>query len=396
MVRRNNQIAGAGDPMQSRRGRTVLRLAGVCIIAGAAVLGFKSFGQRTAAPHEAQAAPAVPVVVVKAALQDVPEFTQGVGTVQAYNAVTIRSRVDGTLMQVPVKEGQEVKAGDLVAVIDPRPYKAALDQAMAKKAQDTAALTNAKLDLARYTSLAKQDFASRQQLDTQQATVAQDTAEIQGDEAAIEQAQLNLSFCYITSPIPGRVGLRLVDPGNLVHATDATGIITITQDHPIAAVFTLPQEQLPDVTQAIAGGSVPVLAFSSDGKRQLDTGTLLAPNNQVDAATGTIQLKAEFPNTKNMLWPGQFIEAHLQTGIVHNAVTVPQAAIQHGPDGLYVYVITPDDTAALKTVTVGYQTPSLAVVTKGLSAGETVVVDGALRLQPGVRVTTAAAQQAAS
>ncbi len=380
--------------MGVRHGRVVARVSIVVLIAIAGFAGFKSFGQHPA-PHEsAQTAPAVPVAVAKATRQDVPEFAEGVGTVQAYNAVTIRSRVDGTLTEVPVKEGQEVKAGDVIAVIDPRPYKAALDQAMAKKAQDTATLTNAKLDLARYASLAKQDFASRQQLDTQQATVAQDTAAVQGDDAAIEQAQLNLSFCYITSPIPGRVGLRLVDPGNLVHATDTTGIITITQDHPISAVFTLPQEDLPDVTQAIANGAVPVLAYSSDGKRQLDSGTLLAPNNQVDASTGTIQLKAEFPNAKSTLWPGQFVDAHLQTGVARNAVTVPQSAVQHGPDGLYVYVIKPDETAALQPITVSYQTPLLALVSQGLSGNETVVVDGALRLQPGTKVTIA--PQAAS
>ncbi|MBV8613148.1 MAG: efflux RND transporter periplasmic adaptor subunit [Acetobacteraceae bacterium] len=330
------------------------------------------------------------MVTASATRQDVPEFADGVGTVQAYNSVLIRSRVDGALMQVPVKEGQEVKQGDLIAVIDPRPYQAALDAAAAKKTQDEATLANARRDLARYASLAKQSFASQQQLDTQQATVAQQTAAVQADQAAIETAQLNLAYCYITSPIPGRVGLRLVDPGNLVHATDSTGIVSVTQDHPIAAVFTLPQEDLPAIAEAMADGAPPrVLAFSSDGKRQLDTGTLLAPNNQVDASTGTIQLKAEFPNAKNTLWPGQFVDAHLQVATARDAVTVPPAAIQHGPDGLYVYVVKNDGTAALQPVAVGYQTASLAVVTKGLNGGETVVIDGAMRLQPGTRVTQA-------
>ncbi len=328
------------------------------------------------------------MVTASATRQDVPEFIDGVGTVQAYNSVLIRSRVDGTLMQVAVKEGQEVKQGDPIAVIDPRPYQAALNAALAKKAQDQAVLANARQDLARYASLAKQSFASQQQLDTQKATVAQQTAAIQADDAAIETAQLNLAYCYITSPIPGRVGLRLVDPGNLVHATDTTGIISIAQDHPITAVFTLPQEELPEISGAMANGAPRVLAFSSDGKRELDAGTLLAPNNQVDASTGTIQLKAEFPNAKSTLWPGQFIDAHLQVGVARDAVTVPSAAIQHGPDGLYVYVAR-NGTAALQPITVGYQTAALAVVTKGLNGGETVVTDGAMRLQPGTRVAQA-------
>ena len=369
--------------------------AALAVVAAVGTFGSHSPLHHAAAQSAPPPAPAVPVIVVKAARQNVPEYADGIGTVQALNSVLIRSRVDGTLMQVPVKEGQEVKAGDVVAVIDPRPFKAALDQAMAKKAQDVAALQNAKLDLARFASLARQDFASRQQVDTQQALVAQDTALGQSDDAAIETAQLNLSFCYITSPVPGRVGLRLADPGNLVHAIDTTGIITVTQDHPITVVFTLPQEDLPDVTQAMASGKVPVLVFTGDGKRQLDSGALLAPDNKVDTSTGTIQLKAEFANAKNMLWPGEFVEAHLQTGIAQNVVTVPQAAVQHGPNGLYVYVIQPDQTAALQLVTVGYQTPQTAVVTKGLNGGEEVVVDGVLRLQPGTRVS-ARTEQAAS
>jgi membrane fusion protein, multidrug efflux system len=373
--------------MAGRHVGIAMASAALAVVTAAGIFESQGLFHRAAAQSAPAPAPAVPVIVAKVVRQNVPEYADGIGTVQALNSVLIRSRVDGTLMQVSVKEGQEVKAGDVVAVIDPRPFRAALDQAMAKKAQDVAALANAKLDLTRFASLARQDFASRQQLDTQQALVAQDTALIQGDEAAIETAQLNLSFCYITSPVPGRVGLRLTDPGNLVHATDTGGIITVAQDHPITTVFTLPQEDLPDITQAMANGPVPVLVFTGDGKQQLDTGRLLAPNNSVDTSTGTIQLKAEFPNAKNMLWPGEFVEAHLQSGVAKNVVTLPQAAVQHGPDGLYVYVIKPDQTAALQPVTVGYQTPRMAIVTKGLNGGEEVVVDGVLRLQPGVRVT---------
>jgi multidrug efflux system membrane fusion protein len=365
-----------------------LRIAAWLAGLGAAGLCGAFFAPSLAAssPPSEPAAGTVPVVVTQAARQNVAEYADGVGTVQAFNAVTIRSRVDGTLMQIAVKEGQEVKAGQLLAVIDPRPYHAALDAALAKKAQDEATLANARRDLTRYTSLARQSFASQQQVDTQQSTVAQQTAAIAGDQAAIETAQLNLSYCYITSPIPGRVGLRLVDPGNLVHATDTTGIIAVAQDHPIAAVFTLPQDDLPQIAEVLAKGPPPVLAYTSDGTKLLASGTLLATSNQVDQSTGTLQLKAEFPNTDNRLWPGQFIEAHMQVGIAENAVTVPSAAIQHGPDGLYVYLIK-NGTAALQPITVGYSTTKLDVVTKGLNGGETVVVNGALRLQPGTRVS---------
>ena len=290
-------------------------------------------------------------------------------------------------MRVQVKEGQEAKEGDVIAVIDPRPYQALLDQATAKRAQDEALLANAKLNLARYASLARQDFASQQQLDTQQAPVAQYLAVVRAEQGAVDAAQLNLSYCTIRSPISGRVGLRLVDPGNLVHATDTTGIITIAQDHPITAVFTLPEQDLPRISDAMAAGTPQVFAFSSDGSKQLDAGSLLAPNNQVDASTGTIQLKAEFPNARNVLWPGQFINARLQVRVARNAVTIPAVAIQHGPDGLYVFVIQPGGVAKMQTIKVGYQDPNLAVITDGLGGGESVVINGASRLDAGTRVT---------
>jgi len=372
-----------------------LRNGGVAIILVlAAAAAVRGFAQRPSAPAASTASPAVPVAIAKAVRQDVPVFTEGVGTIQALNAVLVRSRVDGTFMQIAVKEGQEVKPGDLVAVIDPRPYKAALDQAMAKQQQDEAVLANANLDLTRYQALERQDFASRQQADTQKALVAQDMAVVAGDQAMTEAAQLNVAYCYITSPIAGRVGLRLVDPGNLVHATDTTGIINITQDHPIAATFTLPQELLPQVIVAMAKGPTPVVAFSSDDRTALDTGSLLTPNNQIDTTTGTVTLKAEFPNPTNMLWPGQFINAHLRLGTDQNAVTVPPKAIQHGPDGLYVYVIKADATVAVQPVSVGYQDDRQAVITKGLDGGESVVVDGASRLDAGTRVAIAAAPRA--
>jgi multidrug efflux system membrane fusion protein len=265
--------------------------------------------------------------------------------VQAYQSVW-SARVDGTLTQFPVREGQEVKSGDLIAVIDPRPYQAVLDQATAKKAQDLAQLANARADLARFQSLSRQDFASRQQVDTQQALVNQFVAAVAGDTAAIEAAQLNVGYCFITSPVDGRVGLRAVDPGNLIHATDTAGIVSITQIHPIAATFTLPQDELPRVQANMTEGALPVLAYASDDHTELGQGTLLTPDNTIDTTTGTIRLKATFPNPRNTLWPGQFINAHLQIGLTHDAVTVPPAAIEHGPDGPFVYIVKPAATVA--------------------------------------------------
>ncbi|MGH7153168.1 MAG: efflux RND transporter periplasmic adaptor subunit, partial [Acetobacteraceae bacterium] len=320
------------------------------------------------------------------ALTDVPITVSGLGTVQALNSVLIRARVDGMLMEVAVAEGQSVKPGDLIAVIDPRPYKAALDQSMANQQQDEAQLTNATRDLARYGSLIKQDFASHQQYDTQQAQVAKLTAAIAGDKAAVEAAQLNLSYCYITSPIPGRVGLRLVDPGNMVHAADPTGIISIAQDKPITVVFTLPEQDLPAITKAMAEGRLPVTALSGDDKTELDHGVLLTPDNSIDQTTGTIKLKASFPNPNDSLWPGQFVDTHLLLGIEHQAITVPPDAVQHGPAGLYVYVIRSDSTVVRKAVE-SYQQGNVAVITKGLQPGEEVVLAGQSRLDDGVRVT---------
>ena len=358
--------------------------------AAAAIVAVRASPSRNA-PAEASAPPPVPAVIAKATRQDVPIYATGVGAVQAYQSVLIRARVDGTLLRVPVREGQEVKQGDVIAVIDPRPYQAALDQAKAKKAQDEAQLANARLDLVRFQSLSTQDFASRQQVDTQRALVNQDAAAVTGDDAAIEAAQLNVSYCVITAPVDGRVGLRLVDAGNLIHATDATGIITITQIHPISVVFTLPQEELPRVQMDMDNGSSPVLAYATDDKTELGQGTLLTPDNTIDSTTGTIRLKATFANTQNRLWPGQFINAHLRIGDARDAVTIPPAAIEHGPDGLYVYVVRPDASVASQKVAISYQTDQLAVVASGLSGGETVVVDGQSRLQAGTKVAVTSA-----
>jgi multidrug efflux system membrane fusion protein len=266
------------------RRRFILRIGavGVCAVGVVAIALHASSAQHPPAQLSESALPAVPAVVAKATRQDVPIYVDGVGAVQAYQSVLVRARVDGTLMRVAFTEGQDVKQGNLLAVIDPRPFQAALDQATAKKAQDEAQLGNARLDLARFQSLSKQDFASRQQVDTQQALVDQDVATVAGDQAAIETAQLNLGYCFIRSPVDGRVGLRLVDVGNLIHATDTTGIVTVTQIHPISATFTLPQQELPRIQAEMRQGKLPVLAYTTDDSTALDHGTLLTPDDAID------------------------------------------------------------------------------------------------------------------
>ncbi len=328
-----------------------------------------------------------PVTVTHVVKQDLPEYTRGIGTVQAYRQVLVRARVDGNLDTIAFREGQEVHPGDLLAQIDPRPYAAALAEAKAKRASDQAMIDNAQRDLVRYASLVRTNVASRQQVDTQQALVAQDQANLQGDDAAIAAAALNLNYCRITAPIEGVVGLRLIDIGNLIHATDATGIVTITQVHPISLVFTLPEDQLPAIraTMAATGGTPAVAATTQDGTI-LSQGHLVTINNTIDTTTGTIALKAEFANTDNRLWPGQFVTGRLQLRIEHGALTLPPQAVQHGPDGLFVYTVKPDSTIGRSNVKIGYQDDGAAVITEGVSAGEEVVLSGQLRVQPGMKV----------
>jgi multidrug efflux system membrane fusion protein len=347
-----------------------------------------------AAPASAQPA-AVPVSAAKTQRQDLPIWLRGLGTVQANYAVAIRPRVDGTLTEVPVAEGQDVKKGQLLLVIDPRPYQAALDAAMAKKVQDQAQLANAQADLGRYASLVTKDFASRQQLDTQQAMVKQFTAAIQGDDAQIEAAQLNLSFAYITAPFDGRVGLRTVDPGNVVHASEPTPLLSVMQVQPISVTFTLPQESLPKITEAMAQHPLQVVAYAADDTSELDRGTLLTVDNAIDTSTGTIKLKATFPNAKRTLWPGQFVHVRLLLGTETNVVTAPTLAVQHGPNGLYVYMIKPDNTVAVQPITVSREEGGQSVVTSGLADGVPVVTGGQSRLQAGALVTVREAAPAA-
>ena len=345
-----------------------------------------------ALPVAAQQGPAVPVSATQAKRQDVAIFTRGLGTVQALQSVLVRARVDGTIERIAFTEGQDVKPGDLLAVIDPRPYQAAYDQATAKRSADMAQLGNAKRDLVRYSDLARAEFASRQSVDTQQASVSQGTATTQADDAAIAMAKLNLDFTRIVSPIDGRVGLRLVDPGNLVHANDANGIVTVNQIHPISMLFTLPQDVFPTVQDAMQASRDPlkVVAYASNDKEKLSEGTLLTMDNAIDTSTGTIRLKAQFTNGDNRLWPGEFVNAHLQLGVAHDAVTVPSSAVQHGVNGLYVYVVKPGSVVGLVPVEAGQDDGAVVIITKGLNGTEQVVTGGQSRLTDGTKVALTA------
>ncbi|HEY4170547.1 MAG TPA: efflux RND transporter periplasmic adaptor subunit [Reyranella sp.] len=356
------------------------------------------FGWHAWQKHEAAAKtaakppPAVPVTVADVRKGDFPVHLNGLGTVQPFDTVLVRSRVDGEVVRVGFKQGQMVKEGDMLVEIDPRPYQAAYDQAVSKKAQDEASLKNAQLNLERYNELAKKDFATRQQLDTQQATVEQLTAQIKGDQAAIDNAQTQLSYTTIRSPLTGRTGFRMVDPGNNVHASDTNGIVSVVRLQPISVVFTSPEETVVEINKALANGDVPVDALSSDGSKTLSKGKLLLLNNTVDQASGTIQMKARYTNEDNALWPGLSVSTRLLLQTVKDAIIVPQTAIQHGPDGLFVYVVGDDDKARKQDVEVSEQNLAEALVTEGLSPGQKVIVAGQSRVQDGVLVKPTAPQ----
>lgn len=342
-----------------------------------------------AAPAAAQsAAPGVPVTLEKVARRDVPVLLNNIGAVQAFQSALIRTRVDGTLDRVLFNEGQDVRRGDVIAQIDPRPYQAVYDLAVAKKAADEAQLANARRDLARYTQLAQKDFASRQSVDTQTATVAQLEATIRGDDATIYAAKVNLDYCAIVAPFDGRMGLRQIDPGNVVRAADTTGIgiVILNQIHPIAVTFTLPQDALPRIRDAMAGGKLPVQAFTSDDRTVLASGELMTTDNAIDATTGTIRLKAAFPNLDNHLWPGQFVNVHLQLGVQKGVLTIPSIAVQRSQNGLFVYLAKPDQTVSVAPVSLGLDDGKTAVVTSGLDEGASVVTNGMSRLREGSRI----------
>ena len=326
------------------------------------------------------ASPAIPVVAGVVRQHDVPLYLRGVGTVIAYNTDVVRSQIQGQLVQIAFTEGQAVKAGDLLAQIDPRPYQAQLDQMSANRDRDQAQLANAIANLGRYTELQTKGYATPQLSDTQKAQVAQLQSAIKADEALIEEAEVQLCYTRLTSPIPGVTGVRQIDVGNIIHPTDPNGLVVVAQVEPISLIFTLPQSELPRIQMQMAKGPLTVIAYSQDDKIKLDEGELLLVNNQIAQATGTIQLKATFPNTAHRLWPGQLVNARLLIDTRKDGLTIAAPAVQQGQTGSYVYVIAPDGKADVRPVTVAQISEGQALIDSGLKADETVVVDGQYRL----------------
>ncbi|GLS20401.1 hypothetical protein GCM10007874_34180 [Labrys miyagiensis] len=331
----------------------------------------------------------IPVLTADASAADVPVTLDGVGTVKAFNTVTITPQVNGQIVDLPFKEGQDVKTGDVIARIDDSTYKAALDQAIAKRAQDQASLDNAKIDLQRYEGLVATNSVTKQTADTQRATVAQDEALLKSDDAAIASAKATLAYTVITAPIDGRTGIRSVDIGNVVQANSGTGIVTISQMKPISVLFNLPQQSLADIMAASAGGALQVQALRGDNKTVIDTGTLDVIDNQVDTTTGTIKLKANFPNNSEALWPGAFVNARLLVKTLKGAIVVPTAAVQRGPNGPFLYVLN-ENKSQLRPVTLGQQGDQQTVVETGLKLGEKVITTGFARLSDGSAVEVTA------
>jgi membrane fusion protein, multidrug efflux system len=379
--------------MTRTRSRRWLMVA-LCLLVVAGIgyaIWFWPAGSANRAARDRNANQPIPVLVAAAEQKDVPIYLEGLGTVQAYNTVTVRAMVDGPLVAVNFTEGQDVKKGDLLAQIDPRTYQAALDQAAGKKAQDEAQLANARLDLTRYQKLVANNYSSAQQADTARAQVAQLEAQVTQDQAQIDTARTQLGYTTIIAPLEGRTGMRQVDAGNIVHAADTTGMVMITQLHPISVVFTLPQQSLGDVAKAMRGDAPKVLAYAQGAAGSpsgvLDTGALAVLDNQVDPTTGTIKLKATFPNSGDRLWPGAFVGVELQVDTAKNAVVIPSAAVQRGPRGAYVYVISQDNTASRRNVTVGHEDAQGSIITEGVKPGDKVVIDGASRLSDTGKVT---------
>ncbi|CAN5232198.1 efflux RND transporter periplasmic adaptor subunit [soil metagenome] len=328
-----------------------------------------------------KAPPAIPVTVAAVAKTDFPVYLTGLGTVQGFNTVTVRTRVDGQINQIAFKEGQLVKEGDLIAQIDPRPFQAALDQAKAKKTQDEASLANAQRDLQRSTKLG--DFATKQTVDTQTATVQQLTAQIASDDAAIFNAQTQLDYASIRAPITGVTGIRQVDVGNIVNAATQTGIVTIAQVEPISVIFTAPENQLPAIAAALREHETKVTALTADGRQVLSEGTLSLMNNQVDTTSGTIRLKAAFDNKDHALWPGLSVSTRLLVNTIKDATVMPDDAVQHGTDGLFVFVVADGNKADVRKVKVGPSTNGKTLVESGVNACEQFVTRGQYRVQPG-------------
>src|SRR6478672_4924914 len=360
--------------------RTVIPTVAAVILAGCSS-GSKSGTARASTQI------VVPVAVATAERRDVPVYLKGLGTVTASNTVSVKSRVDGQLAQVNFKEGQHVNQGDLLAVIDPRPFQVALEQAQANLFRDQAQLKDARLNYERFKSLLDDSGAmSRQQVDTQRAAAEQLEGAVRADQAAIDNAKLNLVYSHITAPISGRIGLRLVDVGNMVHASDTNPLLVITQLQPIAVLFTLPEDSLLNVSQHMHKGTLPVEAYSRDDQTKLATGKLLTIDNQIDQTTGTGRLKAMFDNPNDELWPNQFVNVHLLLETRKNATVIPSAAVQHGPQGNYVYVVKPDKTVEVRNVSVALTEGNVASIASGVAPGDVVVVDGQDKLQAGSKV----------
>ncbi len=359
------------------------------VLGGLALWKWRHAASPAEGNHEASSKrAAVPVVAGNVEVRNFPIYLNGLGIVQPFYGVTMRARVDGELQQVYFQEGQNVQKGDLIAQIDPRPYQAQLDQAKAKKAQDEAQLASAQLMLQRDAQLIKNRVIDQQTYDTQKYTTDQLQALVQADQAAIDNAQTQVDYTHLVAPISGRVGIRLVDPGNIVHSSDTGGIVTINQVQPISVLFTLPQQELGKVRDALEqqNNTLHVLALDRDNLSTLSSGTLAVLDNQIDSTTATVKLKATFDNADFRLWPGQFVNVRLLLGTKPNALTVPAPAVQRGPNGMYVYVLGPDNKAEMRSVTIGSTEDNWTLVESGLQGGDRVVVDGQYRLQPGATV----------
>lgn len=382
MMKKQNLIARMGKT------RLIMGVAAIALVA-VALVNWTGSPAPKAAPRGGNE---VVATTAKADRKDMPIYLQGLGTVQAFYTATVTSRVDGELQKVAFTEGQAVKKGDLLAQIDPRPYQAAYDQAVATRNKDAAQLANAHADYQRYAELAPQDLASKQQVDTQKSLVAQLEAQVAADQAAIDNAKTQLDYAHITSPIDGLTGVRLVDPGNNLHGANATPIVVVTQIQPISVIFTLPEESLDKLAPALKQGAVQVAAMSRDGKGEIDRGQIAVLDNQIDQTTGTVRLKATFPNANTQLWPGEYVNARVLLKTSQNAVTVPDAAVQHGPKGLYVFRVKDDQTVEMRPVKIGTSANGLTIVESGLDAGDTVTTNNEYRLREGVKVKAPAPQ----
>ena len=383
----------------TRRGRRAV-VTGTLLVLVAAALAYVFYPAGQQQPQRRgrfTAEGPVPVLLAPAARADVPVYLETVGTVKALNTVTVRPQVDGKLLAVGFKEGEIVKRGDVLARIDPTTYQAQLDQAIAKKAQDEAQLANAKIDLARYEKLAATNAINKQQADTQRALVAQNTAQVQSDQAAIDSARATLSYTTIIAPLTGRTGVRMVDEGNIVHASDAnSAVVVITQMQPISVQFSLPQQDLARVNDAFAKAPLAVDAQRSDNDAVIDSGKLTVVDNQVDTTTGTVKLKAEFPNAQTQLWPGQFVNVRLLLDTLKDVVVIPTGAVQRGPNGTFVYVVGDDNKAKMRPVAVERQNETQAVIKSGVAPPEKVVTTGFARLSDGSEVAIGSANPPAA